>query len=131
VKTYLPGEPISKPITKYPNNIMASDSLNMEEINEARRKAIEESIHTIGVEEVKALGEALFPYLDHPWREKFLGFVNDNSGETFHHATTHDRVHIIYCDGKSRGIWFVPGSGLGPLQEKGIAVLKEIVRGKA
>ena len=40
---------------------MAFDKVNMEEITEARRKAIKESIRTISVEELKALGEQLFP----------------------------------------------------------------------
>ena len=40
---------------------MAFDTVNMEEITKARRKAIAESIRTISVEELKALGERLFP----------------------------------------------------------------------
>jgi hypothetical protein len=109
-------------------NIMP-ENLNMDEITEARRKAIVESIHPIGVEELKALGEGLFPYVDHPWREKFFTFVTENSGATFHHATTHDRIHIFYCQDKDRGMWFTPGSGMGPMQPKGLGIMKEIVQG--
>jgi hypothetical protein len=106
---------------------MATENLNMDEITDARRKAIAESIETISVEKLKALGDELFPNFDHPWREKFLGFVSENADATFHHATTQDRVHIIYCNAREKGIWFLPGSGVGPLQPKGLNILKQIV----
>jgi len=46
---------------------MPFETINMEEITEARRKAIAGSIRTISLEELKALGERLFPAVDHPW----------------------------------------------------------------
>ena len=106
------------------------DNQSMDEITEARRKSIAETIKTISVEELKGLGEGLFPYHDHPWRAKFFDFIAENSGATFHHAVTHDRVHIIYCQGVDKGMWFTPGSGMGPLQAKGLKILKEMVEGK-
>jgi hypothetical protein len=109
---------------------MPSENLNMEEITEERRKAIEASIRVISVEELKKLGEELFPYLDHPFREKYYTFIEENPGETFHHATSHDHVHFIYCHAKDKGMWFMPGSGMGPLQAKGLKIMKEIVKGK-
>lgn len=109
---------------------MPFEAIHMEEITEARRKAIAASIRTISVEEVKTLGERLFPFQDDPWRERFFDFVNENSGATFHHATTHDQVQIIYCHGKEKGMWFMPGVGMGPMQPKGLAALKQIVEGR-
>ena len=108
---------------------MQSENLNMNEITEARRKAIAKSIRTISVEELKTLGESLFPYHDHPWREAFFTFISKNAGATFHHATTDDNIHIIYCRAQDKGIWFLPGSGLGPLQAKGLKILKKIAEG--
>ena len=102
----------------------------MDDLTEARRQAIAESIQAIGAEELKTLGEGLFPMHDHPWREKFFTFISENAGATFHHATTHDRVHIIYCHAQDRGMWFLPGSGMGPMQPKGLGILKQIVEGK-
>lgn len=55
---------------------------------------------------------------------------DENPNVTFHHATTHDGVHIIYCTDRDKGIWFTPGSGIGPLQEKGRKILSKIVEGK-
>jgi hypothetical protein len=109
---------------------MKPENLNMEEITKARRKAIAESIRTISVEELKALGERLFPLVENPWREKFFGFITENSGATFHHATTHDHVQIIYCHAKDKGMWFMPGIGMGPIQPKGLGILKAIVEGR-
>jgi hypothetical protein len=109
---------------------MPSENLNKDEITEARREAIAASIHPISVEELKALGEGLFPYVDHPWREKFFTFISENAGATFYHATTHDRIHIIYCHAKDTGMWFLPGSGMGPLQPNGLAIIKQVVEKK-
>ena len=108
---------------------MPFDIINMEEITKARRKAIAESIRTISVEELKALGERLFPLMDNPWRDKFFDFITKNAGSTFHHATAHDGVQIIYCHTENKGMWFLPGTGMGPMQPKGLAILKQIVEG--
>ncbi len=78
----------------------------------------------------KSLGEKIFPLLDHPWRDKFFGFISENSGETFHHATTNDGVQFVYCRGKEKGMWFAPGTGMGPLQAQGLAMLKKIVEAR-
>lgn len=109
---------------------MESEDLNMAELTAARRKAIVETIKTIDAEELNALGEELFPSFDHPWREKFFTFVKENADASFYHATTNDRLHILYCHSRDRGIWYLPGSGMGPLQPKGLKILKEIVEGK-
>ncbi len=109
---------------------MKPENLNMEEITEARRKAIAASIRTIDIEELKAIGEQLFPLVNHPWREKFFDFITENTGATFHYATTHDGVQIVYCRAKNRGIWFKPGIGNGPMQPKGLAILKQITEGR-
>jgi hypothetical protein len=108
---------------------MSSENLNMDEINEARRKDFAESIHTISVEELKTLGEGLFPFQDHPWREKYFGFIAENAGATFHHATADGPIHVIYCHSKNKGMWFFPGGGMGPLQANGLKALKAIVEG--
>jgi hypothetical protein len=106
---------------------MKPENLNMEEITEARRKAIAASIRTISTEELKKLGEQLFPLVENPWRETFFTFLTENAGATFHHATTHDGVQVLYCHAKDRGMWFKPGIGMGPMQPKGLGFLKQIV----
>jgi hypothetical protein len=101
--------------------------MNTDELTEERRKGIEQSIHPVTVEELKTLGEGLFPFLDHPWRERYFAFLAENPGAVYHHATSHDGVNFIYCLEKDKGLWFTPGSGMGPLQAKGCAILKQIV----
>jgi hypothetical protein len=102
------------------------DNLNMDEVTEARREAIRDTVHTISAEEMRSLGESLFPSAEHPWRERFFAFVSENPGATYHHAVTDDNVHILYCGAQERGMWFLPGSGMGPLQAKGLQVMKEV-----
>ena len=109
---------------------MKKENLDMDEITEQRRQALAESIEPISVDKLKFLGERLFPQFDHPWRERFFQFVEENSACTFHHATTKEHIHIIYCHDKERGMWFLPGSGMGPLQAKGLAIMKEIVESR-
>ena len=102
----------------------------MEEMTEGRQKAIAASIRTISLEELKTLGERLFPLVDHPWREKFFTFLTENAGATCYHAIAHDGVQIVYCNAQDKGIWFMPGVGNGPMAARGRAILKQIVEGR-
>ncbi|HEY3901721.1 MAG TPA: hypothetical protein VGM54_24120 [Chthoniobacter sp.] len=106
---------------------MLPDNLDINSITEARRKAVEKTIKSIHVEEIRTLIDEIFPYHDDPYRERFSEFLKENSGCSFFHATTNDPVHILYCSGKDKGIWFLPGSGVGVLQEKALSILKDIV----
>ena len=109
---------------------MRSEMINIVELTEDRRQAIAKSIRTISLEELKALGERLFPTVENPWRDQFLGFLTENAGATFYHGSTHDNVQVIYCPAKDKGIWFKPGIGMGPMQAKGRGILKQIVEGR-
>jgi hypothetical protein len=106
---------------------MEPEDLDIQSITDARRKAIEKTIQPIDIEQLKALGEKVFPTFDHPWRETFFQFLEENSGSTFYHATTHDQVEIIFCPDKEKGMWFLRRGGTGPLQAKGLQTLKEIL----
>ena len=75
---------------------MEPEDLDIEKITEDRRKAIEQNLHVISIEDLKSLGEKLFPFLDQPWRQPFFQFLDDNSGSTFYQAKT-DRFEVIYC----------------------------------
>ena len=48
---------------------MEPEDLDIESITDARRETIEQTIEPIGIDEVKSLGEKVFPFLDHPWRQ--------------------------------------------------------------
>jgi hypothetical protein len=106
---------------------MEPEKLDIESITADRRKAIEQTIEPIGIEKLKSLGEKIFPFFDHPWRDTFFQFLEENSGSTFYHASTNDGVEIIYCPDKDKGMWFLRRGGAGPLQATGLQILKEIV----
>jgi hypothetical protein len=109
---------------------MTPENLNMEEITEARRKAVAASIRTISLEELKALGQKLFPFAGDVWGERFFAFLDENPGASFHHATAHDGVQFLYCLAQDKGIWFLPKKGMGPMQPRGRAIFKQIVEGR-
>ena len=106
---------------------MKRENLDINEITESRRKSLAQTLEVVDLARVKAVGEELFPYYDDPWREKFFGFLAENCGATFHHGTTNDGGQFLYCHDKNRGIWFMPHVGMGPLQAKGLAIMKELV----
>ncbi len=106
---------------------MPLEKFDLENLDKERRKAIATSIRIISLEELKTLGDQIFGYADDPWRKAFFGFIAENPGATFHHAVTSDGVNIVYCRDKDKGIWFLPGSGLGPLQATGRKVMSEII----
>ena len=104
-----------------------AESLNFNDVNEARRKAVERTIKSITIPELKSLGEELFPLHDHPWRANYFSLIEENPGGSFYYATTDDRVNVLYCHDKNKGMWFLPGGGMGPLQARGLQMLKAIV----
>ncbi|MGE5214297.1 MAG: hypothetical protein ACM3NN_11475 [Nitrospirota bacterium] len=108
---------------------MAFEKFDLENLDKERRKALAKSIRSISVEELKTLGDQIFRYAEDPWREAFFGFIAENLGATFHHAVTSDGVNFIYCRDKDKGIWFLPGSGLGPLQATGRKIMSDIILG--
>ena len=98
---------------------MKPENLNMEEITDARRKAIAASIRIISMEELKTLAESLFPFAGDPWRERFFEFLTENTGATFHHATTNDGIQVIYCNAKGKGCGSSPVSAWDRCSRKG------------
>jgi hypothetical protein len=110
-------------------NSMPFEKFDLQNLDKERRKAIAKSIRTVSVEELKAIGEEVFKYADDPWREAFFRFIAENPGCTFHHAIMSDGVNIVYCRDQDKGMWFLPGSGLGPLQATGRLAMKEIIEG--
>jgi len=108
---------------------MPFEKFDLEGLDKERRKAIAKSIRTISAEELKQLGEEIFHYAEDPWRETFFRFIAENAGATFHHAITSDGVNIVYCRDKDKGMWFLPGSGMGPLQTTGRQIMKDMITG--
>ena len=98
-----------------------------EAIDSERRKAITKSIRAISVEELSKLGEEIFDSPDRPWRETFLQFIAEHPGATFYHASAGQGVIFVYSRDGDKGLWHLPGSGLGPLSEGGRNLMKEAI----
>ena len=98
-----------------------------EGIDNERRKAIAKSIRIINVEELKKLGEEIFDSPDRPWRDTFLSLITENPDATFYHASAGEGVIFLYARDNDKGLWYLPGSGLGPLSEGGRQIMKEAI----
>jgi len=48
---------------------------------------------------------------------------------SFYRAVTQEGAIILYCPGEDTGVWFLPGSGMGPLQATGRKIMKEMIAG--
>ena len=96
-------------------------------IDEDRRKAIAKSIRIISVEELNKLGEEMFDSPDRPWRDAFLQFIAEHPGATFYHASAGEGVIFVYSRDGDKGLWYLPGSGLGPLSDDGRQLMKEAI----
>ena len=108
---------------------MSFEAFDLENLDKERRKALAKSIRPISVEELKKLGGELFRYAEDPWRDTFFRFIAENAGATFHHAVASDGVNFVYCRDQDKGMWFLPGSGMGPLQATGRKMMKEMIAG--
>ena len=102
-----------------------------EAIDDERRKTIAKSIRVISVEELKKLGEEIFDSPDRPWRQTFLQLIEENPGGTFHHADAGEGVVFLYSRDGDKGLWYLRGSGIGPLSVGGRQIMKEAIMGRS
>ena len=102
--------------------------VDVETINKERRKAITKSIRIISVEELKKLGEEIFDSPDRPWRQTFLSLIAEHPGATFYHASAGEGVIFLYARDEDKGLWYLPGSGIGPLSAAGRQMMKEAIK---
>jgi hypothetical protein len=98
-----------------------------EAIDNERRKAIAKSIRVISVDGLRKLGEEIFDEPDRPWRQTFLSLIAENPGATFYHASAGDGVIFLYSRDNDRGLWYLSGSGIGPLSDGGRQLMKEAI----
>ena len=93
---------------------------------EARREAVRKTIRPATLAELRELGLTLFPVATDPWAEKFNAFLTEHAGDHFYLADV-PGAHIAYCREAGKGIWFIPGTGVGIIQPKGLQAIAEIV----
>jgi hypothetical protein len=94
---------------------------------ETRREAVRKTIRPVSYEQLKALGESRFTVVTDPWYVRFSEFLRDHKDSRFYQAEAPGGAEVIYCRDGEKGVWFLPGSGMGIIQPKGLQMLKEIV----
>lgn len=94
---------------------------------ESRRQIVRETIRPATYEDLKILGEKRFPVANDPWCVKFNRFLDLHRDAKFYLAKSPEGAEIAYCRETNQAIWFLPGSGMGIVQAKGLQMLSEIV----
>jgi hypothetical protein len=98
-----------------------------DKINEERRKAVTKSIRIINVDELKKLADEIFDSPDDPWKQTLLQLIAENPNAAFYHADAGEGVIFLYLRDQDKGLWCLPGSGLGPLSARGRQIMKEAI----
>ena len=96
---------------------------------ENRRTMVQKTIRVASYEELKEMGERLFPVVTDPWYVRFSEFLESHRSSKFYRAEVPGGADVIYCREENKGVWFLPGSGMGIVQPKGLQMLAEIVDG--
>jgi hypothetical protein len=92
-----------------------------------RRAMVRKTIRSATLEELRKLGEKRFSIVTDPWCERYHEFLKGHASEKFYLAETPEGAEIIYCRDSGKGVWFLPGSGMGIIQPKGLQILAEVV----
>ena len=109
---------------------MPFDKIDIDSIDEERRKSLAKSIRSVSDEELRKLGDKVFHDIDDPGRDEFFKFIEEHKDATIYHAIASDGVHMLYCPEQDKGIWFLPGSGKGILSPTGRQMMTEAIKAR-
>ena len=101
--------------------------VDMQTLSEERRKAVQDSLQSMTVADLRKLVNELSDFEGDPWRENFVTVIETHPEASFYRAVTQEGAVILYCPGEDTGVWFLPGSGMGPLPEEAKRHMKEAV----
>jgi hypothetical protein len=101
--------------------------VDIDKIDDDRRKSVIKSIRTINVEELKKLAEEIFRSPDDPWKQTLVQLIAENRGATFYHADAGESVVFLYCRDVDKGLWYLSGNGMGPLSAPARQMMKEAI----
>lgn len=99
--------------------------VDMHSVSEERRKAIQESLKTMSVADLRQIVKELSDFEGDPWRENFVSVIEAHPEASFYRAVTQGGAVVLYCPGEDTGVWFLPGRGMGPLPEEAKRHMKE------
>ena len=54
-------------------------------------------------------------------------FIAEHPGATFHHASAGEGVIFVYSRDGDKGLWYLPGSGLGPLPQEARQLMRKAI----
>ena len=101
-----------------------------EELWEERRKGAQESLKPISAPELKKiLQENEEEFVGDPWRDEFQRLLETQPHASFYRALPEKDIEVYYCRDADLGVWVLPGSGMGPLDDNGKRLIKEIIEG--
>lgn len=106
---------------------MSYDNEWLDQTLKDRTEAIRRSIRPATLEELRTLGIERFPSATDPWSESYRVFLDEHPKGDYYRAETNEGAEIVYCHDAGKGIWFLPGRGMGILQPKGLKLMAEIV----
>lgn len=102
-----------------------------EELSKERRKAVQESLEPISVEQLRKVAKAHEDeFVDDPWRDEFLSLIEKKPQASFYSAVPQRDVVVYYCHDADFGVWVLTGSGMGPLDANGKRLMKEAIKGR-
>ena len=87
--------------------------VDMQDVSEKRRKAIQGSLETMSLVDLQQLVKELSDFEG----KNFVSAIEAHPEASFYRAVTQEGAIILYCPGDNTGVWFLPGSGMGPLPE--------------
>ena len=99
--------------------------VDMETLSEERRRAVQESLQSMSVAELRKVVKELSDFEGDPWQENFVNVIEAHPEASFYRAVTQEGAIILYCPGEDTGVWFLPGRGMGPLPEEAKRHMKE------
>jgi hypothetical protein len=102
--------------------------VDMPTVLEERQKHMLESLRSISIDELRKLAkEHQEEFVDDPWRDKMLRLIEERPQASFYHAVPEENVVVVYCRDEDFGLWILPGSGMGPLDETGKRHIREAI----
>jgi hypothetical protein len=81
----------------------------------------------MSVADLRQLVNELSGFEGDPWRENLVHVIEAHPEASFYRAVTQEGVIVLYCPGENTGVWFLPGSGMGPLPEEAKRHMKEAI----
>jgi hypothetical protein len=105
-------------------------SIDINAVREERRKAVQESLQTISVEELRKVAKAHEEeFADDPSRDEFLRLMDEQPRASFYSAAPQQDIVVYYCRDADFGVWVLIGSGMGPLDADSKRLMKEAIEG--